>query len=256
MDPAALEAARRAKEAEELPPLPPLLQAILERTRAKQAAVREGRPAPEEEQEGSPGGARARPGGPLLLEGPEHQAGLLVVGTGVPERRPGDSDSELSEDERPDADAPPGPLDPARCRVHGPGFGGGAAGQVVKLTLTARDAAGKRIREGGAHVLVLVEPPAGGAASASDDEPEPIQAEVQDHGDGTYSATYAVPAKGTYQARRRGPRPPAGARPALPLACGCWPAARRLLRAPPACRRRHGLTGPAPHLPRPPAAAH
>ncbi len=104
------------------------------------------------------------------------------------------SDSEDSSDEG-EPDAPPGPPDAARCRAHGPGFSGAAAGAPVSLTITCRDAAGKRVREGGAFILVMVEataPPGG-------EEPEPIQAEVKDHGNGTYTASYEVPSKGNYQ---------------------------------------------------------
>lgn len=197
MDPAAMEAARKAKEEESLPPLPPLLAAILARTRAKQAAKAEGREPDEEAAQ-----AEAAPGGPLLLEGPS--SGLVMHGSAVPERRPGE-DTDSESDAEPEA--PLGPLEPRRCRVHGPGFSGGAAGQPVKLTLTARDANGKRVREGGAHVLVMVEPqappppPPGAPPLPEDEEGEPIQAEVTDHGDGTYTAVYTAPYKGLYQAR-------------------------------------------------------
>lgn len=132
----------------------------------------------------------------------------------MPKRLPGEATDSESD---PEPEAPLGPLEPRRCRVHGPGFSGAAAGQPVKLTLTARDANGKRIREGGAHVLVMVEPqapppaPAPGAAPLPDDaDAEPIQAEISDHGDGTYTALYTAPYKGLYQVcagwrRRREP---------------------------------------------------
>ncbi|PRW57698.1 RNA recognition motif-containing isoform 1 [Chlorella sorokiniana] len=185
---------RRAKAEADLPPLPPLLAQILAETRAKQLAAKEGREYVPERKPAGDGnasdGEAQPPSGPLLLEGPS--AGLVVQGTNVPERQPGDSDS----DSDAEPEAPLGPLDPARCRVHGPGFSGGAAGQPVKLTLTARDANGKRIREGGAMLLVMVEPP---RAPGQEEEPDAIEAEVTDHGDGTYSAVYTVPAKGNYQ---------------------------------------------------------
>lgn len=188
--------ARRAKAEADLPPLPPLLAQILAETRAKQQAAKEGREYVPERKPAGDGNASddeaAQPSGPLLLEGPS--AGLVVQGTNVPERQPGDSDS----DSDAEPEAPLGPLDPARCRVHGPGFSGGAAGQPVKLTLTARDANGKRIREGGAMVLVMVEPP---RAPGAEEEPDAIEAEVTDHGDGTYTAVYTVPTKGNYQVR-------------------------------------------------------
>ncbi|KAI7837107.1 hypothetical protein COHA_009055 [Chlorella ohadii] len=185
---------RRAKAEADLPPLPPLLAQILAETRAKQQAAKEGREyVPERKQAGDGTGSDDEaqpPSGPLLLEGPS--SGLLVQGTNVPDRQPGDSDS----DSDAEPEAPLGPLDPARCRVHGPGFSGGAAGQPVKLTLTARDANGKRIREGGAMVLVMVEPP---RTPGVEEEPDAIEAEVTDHGDGTYTAVYTVPSKGNYQ---------------------------------------------------------
>lgn len=197
---------RRAKAEADLPPLPPLLAQILAETRAKQQAAKEGREyVPERKQAGDGTGSDDEaqpPSGPLLLEGPS--SGLLVQGTNVPDRQPGDSDS----DSDAEPEAPLGPLDPARCRVHGPGFSGGAAGQPVKLTLTARDANGKRIREGGAMVLVMVEPP---RTPGVEEEPDAIEAEVTDHGDGTYTAVYTVPSKGNYQV----------CQPGLPCLCNC-----------------------------------
>lgn len=193
---AALEAARKQHEEASLPPLPPLLAQILAQARAKQQAAKDGTPLAEGEPgEGSDDEAKAH-SGPLLLEGPS--CGLIMQGSAVPERRPGE-ESDSDSDAEPEA--PLGPLDASRSRVHGPGFSGGAACQPVKLTITARDSNGKRIREGGAHVLVMVEPPPPppGPAGEQAEEPEAIQADVVDHGDGTYTATYAVPTKGNYQ---------------------------------------------------------
>lgn len=105
----------------------------------------------------------------------------------------GDSDSE-EEEEAQDAHLElPGPIDPERCTASGAGYSGGAAGEPARLVLLARDAAGRRVREGGAYVLVCVE-----AARAGPDA-EPIAAEVVDNGDGSYTATYTVPAKGSYE---------------------------------------------------------
>lgn len=179
---------------EGVPDLPPLLAQILAETRAKQARAREraekGLP-PEEEEEKAKGRA-GKEGGPLLLEGPKFM--VATHDQPIPKEL---SDSEDSSDEG-EADAPPGPPDAARCRAHGPGFSGAAAGAPVSLTITCRDATGKRVREGGAFILVMVEPtvPPGTAAG---EEPEPIQAEVKDHGNGTYTASYEVPSKGNYQ---------------------------------------------------------
>lgn len=233
------EEARRAKAEADLPPLPPLLAQILAETRAKQQAAKEGREYVPERKAGSDGNASdgegQPPSGPLLLEGPS--SGLVMQGTNVPDRQPGDSDS----DSDAEPEAPLGPLDPARCRVHGPGFSGGAAGQPVKLTLTARDTNGKRIREGGAHVLVMVEPP---RAPGAQEEPDAIEAEVTDHGDGTYTVVYTVPAKGNYQVC---PACLAGGATVMPAmrcsACTSWGAhnARHSRHCKPCCRRAlHG----------------
>ncbi|EFN57239.1 expressed protein [Chlorella variabilis] len=202
MDAAGLDEAerlRRQKAAEDVPPLPPLLAQILAETRAKQAAKAAGKDAAAA---GGEGGAKeagddeAKPAkGPLFLEAPPPPGGLIVQGTDVPAEHGVERDSEEDEDQAA-PEQPPGPIDASRCRAHGPGFSGASACQPVKLTITARDSAGKRIREGGAHILVLVEPT---AAPGAAEEPEPIQAEVVDHGDGTYTASYAVPTKGNYQ---------------------------------------------------------
>ncbi|KAL4446815.1 hypothetical protein ABPG77_008059 [Micractinium sp. CCAP 211/92] len=176
---------------EGVPDLPPLLAQILAETRAKQARAKEraekGLP-PEEEEEKAKGRA-GKEGGPLLLEGPKFM--VATHDQPIPKEL---SDSEDSSDEG-EPDAPPGPPDAARCRAHGPGFSGAAAGAPVSLTITCRDAAGKRVREGGAFILVMVEP----TAPPGGEEPEPIQAEVKDHGNGTYTASYEVPSKGNYQ---------------------------------------------------------
>lgn len=103
-------------------------------------------------------------------------------------------ESDTESDSEPDeASLPPGPIDPQRCAVTGPGFSGGAAGAAIKLVVTAKDSTGKRIREGGAEVAVFLEP---GDRSAHQ---ERIDAEVTDHKDGTYTAVYTVPIKGSYK---------------------------------------------------------
>ncbi|KAI3434787.1 hypothetical protein D9Q98_002845 [Chlorella vulgaris] len=191
----AAEELRRAKASEDLPPLPPLLAQILAETRAKQAAkaarAERGEPEPAATAQADDGEAKLA-SGPLFLEAaPSH--GLVMAGTNVAPHV--DRDSEASESDG-EPEKPPGPVDASRCRAHGPAFSGAAACQPVKMTITARDSSGKRIREGGAHILVMVEPT---AAPGAAEEPEPIQAEVSDHGDGTYTATYSVPTKGNYQ---------------------------------------------------------
>jgi hypothetical protein len=187
----------RQKQQEELPPLPPLLAQILAETRAKQAAKKtkdlnaangdEKAEAAEAEDDGEAKVAS----GPLFLEAPP--VGVRVQGTDVPEEFGREIDSESEDEVQPEQ--PPGPIDPSRCRAHGPGFSGSSAGQTVKLIITARDSAGKRIREGGAHVLVMVEPPTAPGTTEAD----AIEAEVVDHSDGTYTASYSVPTKGNYQ---------------------------------------------------------
>ncbi|PSC73143.1 RNA recognition motif-containing isoform 1 isoform A [Micractinium conductrix] len=195
----ALSAEERAKKMMEgVPDLPPLLAAILAETRAKQQRAKErveqGLPAEDPEEEAQAKAAkRAKVGGPLLLEGPG--AHLMVATNDAPIPKEVDSEDSDSEEE---PEAPPGPPDAAHCKAQGPGFSGAAAGQPVKLTIMARDAAGKRVREGGAHILVMVEP-VGAAPAADGGEAEAIEAEVEDHSNGTYTAIYSVPSKGNYQ---------------------------------------------------------
>ena len=174
--------------------------AILAETRAKQQRAKErveqGLPAEDPEEEAQAKAAkRAKVGGPLLLEGPG--AHLMVATNDAPIPKEVDSEDSDSEEE---PEAPPGPPDAAHCKAQGPGFSGAAAGQPVKLTIMARDAAGKRVREGGAHILVMVEP-VGAAPAADGGEAEAIEAEVEDHSNGTYTAIYSVPSKGNYQVR-------------------------------------------------------
>lgn len=46
---------------------------------------------------------------------------------------------------------PPGPPDPARCTVSGPGFTGGTAGASVSLYITVKDQWGRRVGQGAAQ---------------------------------------------------------------------------------------------------------
>lgn len=90
-------------------------------------------------------------------------------------------------------DVVPGPVDPERCTASGAAMSGGGAGVPLKLTVVTRDSAGLRIKDGGAYVLVCIEPhPAPPGV-------EPIEATVVDNNDGTYTATYVVPTKGSYE---------------------------------------------------------
>lgn len=101
--------------------------------------------------------------------------------------------STSSDEEEDESQLPPGPIEPARCTATGPGFTGGAAGRPVKMVITAKDAKGRRIREGGASVVVTLE--------AAHKSTILVTAQVQDHVDGTYTATYECPGKGPYQVR-------------------------------------------------------
>lgn len=136
-------------------------------------------------------------------------------------KRTPDSDDSSSSDE--EDVVPPGPIEPERCLAHGPGFHGGAAGAQLKLTVVAKDAAGKRIKEGGAQVSVGLEPAGGG---------ERTEAKVTDHGNGNYTAVYSVPTKGNYKARQMGG---AGLACAAPRRGVQGPAARSILCIRPAC---------------------
>ncbi|KDD72277.1 hypothetical protein H632_c3586p0, partial [Helicosporidium sp. ATCC 50920] len=122
---------------------------------------------------------------------------LVVPGAAWVPPPPSESSSAPSDDEEDmdDASACTGPLDASRCTLSGPGLSGGCAGAPVKLVITAHDSGGRRVREGGAYVLVTVAHPSlntGAGVSA-------IAADVVDRSDGSYVATYAVPVKGLYK---------------------------------------------------------
>jgi hypothetical protein len=78
----------------------------------------------------------------------------------------------------------------------GPGLAGGAAGVRAAITITARDASRRRVREGGqgAEVVVTVRPAGRGGGEA-------IVAEVTDRGDGSYVAIYQVGGAGGWGGR-------------------------------------------------------
>jgi hypothetical protein len=112
-------------------------------------------------------------------------------------RRGSDSDSppDSSDDERAYRvpTGPPGPADPRRCKVKGPGFQGAAAQQPVNLYVHAHDEYGRRCKEGGEAVEVRV-----GPASSSMHLDGPIEVSIVDNGNGIYTATYTAPVKGNY----------------------------------------------------------
>ena len=66
------------------------------------------------------------------------------------------SDSDDSSSDTPPVPLTPGPLDPEQCTVAGRGFSGGAAGAPLSLTVFSKDANGIRVREGGAHVCIII----------------------------------------------------------------------------------------------------
>lgn len=101
--------------------------------------------------------------------------------------------STSSDEEEDESQLPPGPIEPGRCTATGQGYTGGPAGRPVKMVITAKDAKGRRIREGGASVVVTLDTTRGALVASS---------EVEDHGDGTYTAVYECPSKGPYQVGR------------------------------------------------------
>eukprot|EP00803_Ostreobium_quekettii_P005079 evm.model.scf_277.11 EVM.evm.TU.scf_277.11 scf_277:79857-81380(+) len=100
----------------------------------------------------------------------------------------GDSSSGTSAEE-----APPGPVDCARCSVTGSGFSGGAAQAPAQLTIISKDASGRRLLHGGCDVFVRVSAAGGNAPEGST-----IEVKATDNSDGTYSANYVVPSRGNY----------------------------------------------------------
>lgn len=101
-----------------------------------------------------------------------------------------DFDSSDSEDEN--DFLPPGPLEPEKCTLSGPGFVGGSAGSPVSFVITAKDARSKRVRDGGDYVTVQVRPMRGVVS-------DQVQPNIKDQGDGSYTVTYSVSARGNYE---------------------------------------------------------
>ena len=119
-----------------------------------------------------------------------------------------------------------GPPSVAKCQVSGPGIIGGSSRMPTTLTLTAYDAEGTRIRDGGARVSVVVHKEAGAQPKEKDDAslaegeanpsasasaPDPVSGNnnnkqiklsnviIRDGDDGTYVATYTAPDPGFYK---------------------------------------------------------
>lgn len=101
-----------------------------------------------------------------------------------------DDDSD-SDDETKLSRKPIGPVCPTKCSATGNGVAGGAAGSAVSLVLVAKDEDGRRLPSGGAKVVVKVSPGPGVDAAEQ-------LATVRDNGEGTYTATYTVSARGNY----------------------------------------------------------
>ena len=74
-----------------------------------------------------------------------------------------------------------GALEPGRCTVGGPGIAGGIVGIATSITVTARDAAGVHIREGGEKFILTLKHPSKGSV--------PKTYDTVDHGDGHYTFT-------------------------------------------------------------------
>lgn len=103
------------------------------------------------------------------------------------------SDSEADETDRL-ASKPIGPVDPSKCTAAGTGVGGGAAGAAASFVVVTKDSDGRRIPHGGDQVKVIIAP---GLGVGGVEE----EAMVKDHGDGTYTVSYAVAKRGNYMVR-------------------------------------------------------
>ena len=87
-----------------------------------------------------------------------------------------------------------GALEHTRCTVGGPGIAGGIVGIATSITVTARDARGVHIREGGKKFVLYLKHPSKGSVSKT--------YECVDHGDGHYTFTgVRADLKGMHQVR-------------------------------------------------------
>jgi hypothetical protein len=87
-----------------------------------------------------------------------------------------------------------GALEPSRCTVGGPGIAGGIVGIATNITVTARDARGIHIREGGEKFILHLQHPSKGSVCKT--------YESIDHGDGHYTFTSVrADLKGMHQVR-------------------------------------------------------
>ena len=131
------------------------------------------------------------------FDAPEPEPETAIVPAGAPAEQEDSEYSQPSSSSDDEADIPAGPIDPERCTIGGPGFQGGAAQAPVTFYVTAKDARGTRIREGGAYVVVKVTPGSSARAAGA----EAVVPDVRDVGDGTYNCTYSVPVRGDYEVR-------------------------------------------------------
>ena len=134
---------------------------------------------------------------PILI--PPHIGEKPTLSDDVPNPSSSPSSSLTSDSDDEDGDEPgTGLIDPRRCIASGPGFTGGtAAGLPVTLTLCAQDSGGKRIHEGGAYIVVRVERLRTAVHHTKIETT--ITADIADHRNGLYAATYTAPEKGSYQ---------------------------------------------------------
>lgn len=117
------------------------------------------------------------------------------VNVGATETQGGDEDDSDSEEDDAQilANKPIGPVDPGKCTAAGTGVAGGAAEAAASFVIVTKDVYGRRVPDGGAVIKVKVTPAAG--VSRGEVEQEAV---VKDHGDGTYTVTYAVAKRGNY----------------------------------------------------------
>ena len=101
-----------------------------------------------------------------------------------------------------------GPAVASLCTAKGAGIGGGTAGVPASFVVEAFDVQGRRVRDGGATVVVRVVPTGATAQTLANPAPESglqpmtaISAEsvlVRDAKDGSYHVSYTVPVRGDY----------------------------------------------------------
>ena len=101
-----------------------------------------------------------------------------------------------------------GPAVASLCTAKGAGIGGGTAGVPASFVVEAFDVQGRRVRDGGAAVVVRVVPTGATAHTLANPAPEsglqplaavsPESVLVRDAKDGSYHVSYTVPMRGDY----------------------------------------------------------